>query len=412
VFQTEVTIHASILIAYQANMANFSGPTFEFADDSPVRSGRKHRRGRGYNTGSRGGSGGNSSRQTSSYSSTGGHHSNVASQVLHTGQGDHCSKQSHCHPQYYASGWDDNNNTPSKQSGDQDHNSCTGSLTYSASSSIQSGVSSGGESSNDSSFADIIKLLDSEGEGASEIKAFIAARTEAANNEGGSFHLQGSARNSDAVAGWMQRVDERNRQHLQQKQLQHAKKSSLSKRDTSSNVDLNYSRDDSDDDDDDELFNGDALDTIAVRDEDPPIKTNIKVITTSRGDPFAMKPSSRAQSEGPSTPRRSGTTTPPPDYRSKRTSTPPNAYASISRTNSHRSKSSSDGSWDTPTKSPPHGNSHTKPPPTSRRSGKSSSTPRGGKKKSDGSSDISEAVYTKFWMCGFTDAFNFDKFQK
>ncbi|KAL7466638.1 hypothetical protein ACHAXS_006933 [Conticribra weissflogii] len=390
-------------------MANFSGPTFEFADDSPLRSGRKHRRGRGYNTGSRGGGGSNSNRQTSSYSSTGGHHSNVASQVLHTGQADHYPKQSHGHPQYYTSGWDDNNNTPSKQSGDQDHNSCSGSLTYSASSSIQSGLSSGGESSNDSSFADIIKLLDSEGEGASEIKAFIAARTEAANNEGGPFQLQGSARNSGAVAGWMQRVDERNRQHLQQKQLQHAKKSSSSKRDISSNVDLNYSRDDSDDD---ELLDGDMLDTIAVRDEDPPIKTNIKVITRSRGDPFSMKPSSRAQSDGPSTPRRSGTTTPPPDARSKRTSTPPNAYASISRTNSHRSKSSSDGSWDTPTKSPPHGNSHTKPPHTSRRPAKSSSTPRGGKKKSDGNSDISEAVYNKFWMCGFTDAFNFDKFQK
>ena len=128
-------------------------------------------------------------------------------------------------------------------------------------------MSSGGESSNDSSFAEIIKLFDSEGDGNSEIKAFLATRSEAANSEGGGQHIyQGSAAlNGDgAVAGWMQRVDERSRQHHQQKQQQQAKRnpalsnSSNSRRITSSDVDFNYSKDDSDEED----FNENLLETI------------------------------------------------------------------------------------------------------------------------------------------------------
>jgi hypothetical protein len=103
-------------------------------------------------------------------------------------------------------------------------------------------MSSGGESSNDSSFANIIKLIDSEGEGANEIKAFIAAKSEAADNDAA---VQGGG----AVAGWMQRVDARIKtdkmeKERQQAQMQSAMAASGRGR---GNVSLNYSKDDSDD---------------------------------------------------------------------------------------------------------------------------------------------------------------------
>lgn len=98
-------------------------------------------------------------------------------------------------------------------------------------------------------------------------------------------------------------------------------------------------------------------------------------------------------------PSRHDTVTPPPSTRNKRTSTPPG------RNYSPRSKSSSDGSWDTPTSSPPNSNSR---PPHAR--GIGASNPRrksAGKKES--AQDITEPVYKNFWMCGFPDAFNFDR---
>ena len=114
-------------------------------------------------------------------------------------------------------------------------------------------MSSGGESSNDSSFANIIKLIDSEGEGASEIKAFIAARSEAASDEG-----RGEG---GAVAGWMQRVDARSKQQQREKerqQMQSAMAASGKQARSKVGVSLNYSRDDSDD----ERFGENVLETI------------------------------------------------------------------------------------------------------------------------------------------------------
>ena len=164
------------------------------------------------------------------------------------------------------------------------------------------------------------------------------------------------------------------------------------------------------------------------RDDDVARRTNINNTARSQGDSFSPKPASRPQgdsfvasSHNPLSSqqyRSSGTTTPPPKSRNRHSLTPTNNYgpSTIVRTNSHRSKSSSDGSWDTPTESPPH-NTHSKPPHAVRTAPiKMSRRKNDSRRGSTGASmldgDISEAVYTKFLMCGFTDAFNFDKFQK
>ena len=214
-------------------MSNFSPTNFEFTDDSPVQKGRKHRRGRAHGS------------SKSSFKTSGNHSSAVSSSL----------QQSPCEQtQYYTSdGWDSNQNNISIYSRNRDDNSCAGSLTYSASSSVQSGMSSGGESSNDSSFADIIKLIDKEGEGASEIKAFIAAKSEAASDE--------FAGGGGAVAGWMQRVAASQREkERQQMQMQSAMAASGRQGNyhNRNNVSLNYSKDDSDDED----FGENVLQTI------------------------------------------------------------------------------------------------------------------------------------------------------
>ena len=214
-------------------MSNFSPTNFEFTDDSPVQKGRKHRRGRAHGS------------SKSSFKTSGNHSSAVSSSL----------QQSPCEQtQYYTSdGWDSNQNNISINSRNRDDNSCAGSLTYSASSSVQSGMSSGGESSNDSSFADIIKLIDKEGEGASEIKAFIAAKSEAASDE--------FAGGGGAVAGWMQRVAASQREkERQQMQMQSAMAASGRQGNyhNRNNVSLNYSKDDSDDED----FGENVLQTI------------------------------------------------------------------------------------------------------------------------------------------------------
>jgi len=161
-----------------------------------------------------------------------------------------------------------------------------GSLTYSASSSVQSA-----ESSNDSSFADIIKLIDSEGEGASEIKDFIAKQTKAASGSdagGGNMNVFGQEiQKTSAVAGWIQRVEDRQRQHeleQQRQQQQKKKKDSSSSSTTALNfhmddskmptninadlTDLNYSKDSKDDSSEDDVYGVDfddenVLETIA-----------------------------------------------------------------------------------------------------------------------------------------------------
>lgn len=140
----------------------------------------------------------------------------------------------------------------------------------------------------------------------------------------------------------------------------------------------------------------------SLRDEEVARRHNIIVTTRSsrstspREKLFGSSPYSSAN------PSRHDIVTPPPNTRNKRTSTPPG------RNYSPRSKSSSDGSWDTPTASPPGSSSR---PPHARGIGASNSRRKSTEKK-ETVQDISEAVYTKFWMCGFTDSFNFDNLKK
>ena len=95
--------------------------------------------------------------------------------------------------------------------------------------------------------------------------------------------------------------------------------------------------------------------------------------------------------------------------RKQLSSTPPGANV-ISRTSSRHSKSSSDGSFDTPAPStPPHNNSglrHSKPP-NARNASVTKSRRKSGDREDKLVEDLSEAFYAKSWMCGFADAFNF-----
>ena len=87
----------------------------------------------------------------------------------------------------------------------------------------------------------------------------------------------------------------------------------------------------------------------------------------------------------------------------------------MTRTNSRHSKSSSDGSWDTPApSSPPNNNNSPNSKPPHARSAPVSKTRRGNKNGKDEKvvEDLSEAFYAKSWMCGFADAFHFDGFDK
>ena len=154
-------------------MSSRDATNFVFADSSPTRPGRKHRRGRGQ-----------ASRKTTLTTTGGG----GSSQTTSTPMLSESHNYLHNHPytkqaNYYASdSWDNaavgsprNIHNTDNNNHNKDDNSCTGSLTYSASSSVQSA-----ESSNDSSFADIIKLLDStEGAGGgdggvTDVQKFIA----------------------------------------------------------------------------------------------------------------------------------------------------------------------------------------------------------------------------------------------
>ena len=141
-----------------------------------------------------------------------------------------------------------------------------------------------------------------------------------------------------------------------------------------------------------------CLVTIQNSDEEVARRHNVTVTTRSRrstsprADSIGISPNSAVN------PSRHDLETPPPSTRKKRASTPPG------RNYSPRSKSSSDGSWDTPTASPPS----TTRPPHARGTGASTSRRKSSSGNKETAQDISEAVYTKFWMCGFTDSFNFD----
>merc|ERR1711966_567607 len=145
---------------------------------------------------------------------------------------------------------------------------------------------------------------------------------------------------------------------------------------TNSNDELNYSRDDSSESDVDvfgeDLDDDNVLETIGGLDDDHAAGSrpaNVSAVTSNikapADDPFRSKGLHQASltynnnntvSSAPSSPRSrsTGHVTPPPNARHKRTSTPPgSAGTPISRTNSRHSKSSSDGSFDTPAPSSP-----------------------------------------------------------
>lgn len=306
---------------------------FEFADSAPTKaSGRKHRRGR---------SGSQQQNPSSSSSfglSKGGTYSSAASTSL------------------------DALPTPGSRGIDQDQNSCAGSLTYSASSSVFSA-----EDSADSSFGEIIKILDTEGgEGESKFKAFMSERPDRIQNACGM--------EAPAVAGWMQRVEERSKEQLKLRRQEQEKSTSRV------NPQVQYSNDDSSDDDEMKM-----LGTIGGHADDDFVVAKRQPREAFVNQAFR-------------------TTTPPPNSRQRRTSTPPGAVPLV-RTSSRHSKSSSDESFGTPAPaSPPYAKSHSKPPARGRGTQSSS--------KARGASDISEPVYKNFWMCGFTDAFKFDGFKE
>lgn len=160
---------------------------FEFADNTPTAvTGRKHRRGRG--------SSGSQQKTSSSCSfgssAKGGKYSSAASTSLNIAS---------------AAG---------SKGIEQDQNSCAGSLTYSASSSVFSA-----EDSADSSFAEIIKILDTEGgDGDSKFKSFMSERPDRLQNACGM--------DAPAVAGWMQRAEERSKEQQKIRQLEQKKSNS------------------------------------------------------------------------------------------------------------------------------------------------------------------------------------------
>ena len=216
-----------------------NAPTFEFADDSAVKTGQKHRRGRGFMPNKRG----SGSSKSKNFGGSGGGHSSAAPAInahsMSAQMGGSATQAAH----YTADNWEHANNRGSSPT-DMDQHSCAGSLTYSASSSVQSA-----ESSADSSFADILKHIDSEGDGASEIKEFMAKQSKAAIGEN-AREGSGSSHGSAAVQGWIQRVEDRSRkQILLAKQQQQEKKQQYTMASDNSapsgHVDLNYSKDDS-----------------------------------------------------------------------------------------------------------------------------------------------------------------------
>ena len=245
-------------------------PTFAFADDTPVQKGRKHRGRRTNNNAATHANNSNNTNgaanQNSSYGQGGQKYSRAASM---SAQNQRLNLQPSKANTHYASDTNSKGNNTNNTNNEQDQNSCAGSLTYSASSSVQSA-----ESSNDSSFADIIKLIDSEGEGASEIKEFMARQSKAANDGSAGVFIHGmkgakkSSSQNPAVQGWMQRVEDRSRAHQAQQQMAqaqtqtkaqaHKKKQqpqhqqytmTASKHVPNSHVDLNYSKDDSSEED-------------------------------------------------------------------------------------------------------------------------------------------------------------------
>jgi hypothetical protein len=174
--------------------------TYGFADSTPVRTGQQRHR-RGGTTGSAP----SRSRGSSAVSSSSSQSSNPDDY--------HTPPQSQPASHYVTdAAWDNyTDNTPKKED-----SGCNGSLTYSACSSVTST-----DSANISSFADIIKIIESEvdGEEGGDITRFMAKKTTPATDSavepkslcgGGNNRGSGEKTSKEAaVAGWMRHTDKR-----------------------------------------------------------------------------------------------------------------------------------------------------------------------------------------------------------
>ena len=213
-------------------------PTYEFADGSPVRPGQKHRRGIGHATNSR-----KFSAASQSSSLSAGAQSQT---IIH-------QQQAQSQSSYYTTdAWD---NAESHHRKDDD--ACAGSLTYSACSSEDNAGAD-----NKTSFAEIIKIIESEvqGEGAAELKACISEKSFVASGMGsGGYSSGGGIRgscgrldNETAVAGRMQRADDRDMQQHKEQQTAVKRQSSaaamVTRAPTNSTADLKSIVDDRDED--------------------------------------------------------------------------------------------------------------------------------------------------------------------
>jgi len=258
--------------------------------------------------------------------------------------------------------------------------SLAGSLDYSASSSVQSADSS--------SYVEIFKHIDIDLKDYTdpEIKAFMATQTRAASDGGvltghhsnngkrtgrGAETMEDQAHVTPAVAMWNQRVEDRH----QQQQAKQKKMPQFNK----------YSKDDNDN----RMGNihGDFQDL------------GQNILNTIAGRDTEENPYHSPHNSAPSSPRAAsrGHTTPSTSIKTKRTNALPGANP-ISRMSSRHSKSSSDGSFDTPTPSSPSVPSHPRISPPSGRKG-------GGHHQRDNNKVVTETFYAEPWMCGFTDAF-------
>lgn len=435
---------------------------YTFGDDSsPVRPNQKHRRSRGYLPRRKSNNPAASIRNGAA-SSQNVHGHPVNSNSYQQGEQNYSSAAAGANPPqatyYSAEGWGD-----APISSGNNNNDETGSLNYSTSSSVQSAESS----SNSSSFADILKQIDSDIDlkdySDPEIKDLMAKQSKATNDQarlgqaqyskmrGMGMEMSSSAPPPAAVAGWIQRREQQQQQqkqyqyhtqreaHMQmqqaQRKQQHQYNNYMSagprqqQYANSGHVDWNYSRDSSEGDIDGVNFSEQeeyVLETIAgKRDVDGNVNrlANITINTVrpqaaqSPGDVFRgrdllgqQRDPHRSRSDSPASRGRAaprvatGHVTPPPNARGKRTSAaPPGSAGSISRTSSRHSKSSSDGSFDTPApSSPPHGGgAHSSKPPHAR-SSPSKTRRKGGGEKEDNVVEIGS--YQNPWFCGFADS--------
>lgn len=202
---------------------------YTFGDDeSPAKTGRKHRRGRGYAT------------TNKSVNKKNGGDSSAAASLNSYKQGGRCNysaaaqrQTEHDKPRAYFTGdacdkVNDSSSSSNDNNGKQtDENDGTGSLTYSESSSMQSA-----ESSTESSFSAILKVIDSSEGGVMDVKEFMARQSQAASG------MDDVDVNNPVVTGWIQRREA-------QKKEPSSSAHSASSNKSSSNVDFNYSRDDS-----------------------------------------------------------------------------------------------------------------------------------------------------------------------